>query len=107
MRIRQAKQRMARLATTDLHFPFDQARVFESLNRNAWGFSVTGEKFGGVSFLVRVARSAEKNARGFVFEFLCFKDALAHRFLAEAGVERVGILAFDESSKSLRHCGSA
>jgi hypothetical protein len=91
------------LAATDLDFPFDEARVFESLNRYLSRFGVAGEQFRGVAFLVCVARSPQKHARAFVFEFRRGENALAHRFLAQTRVEQVGVLSFDERSESAWH----
>src|SRR6185369_7220589 len=100
--IRQSKQGMTSLATTDLHFALDESCVFGSLNRNVLRLCVSGEQFGCVALFMRVARSSQKDARAFVFEFRSREDALAHRFLAQAGVERIGVLALDEGSETLR-----
>jgi hypothetical protein len=54
---------------------------------------------------MRVARSSEKDARAFIFEFRGREDALAHRLLTQACVERVSILPLDERSETLRQRG--
>src|SRR5687768_16385409 len=64
---------------------------------------MAGEQFGCVTFLMRVARSSQKNTRAFVFEFRRGEDAPAHRFFAKACVERIGILSFDEGAEALWH----
>ena len=43
-------------------------------------------EFGGVAFLMRVSRGAQKNTRAFVFEFRRGHDAFAHRLFAQTGV---------------------
>src|ERR1043166_9658119 len=83
----QSKQRVTRLATTDLHFTLDQTGVFESLNRNLLRLCISGEQLGRIAFLVRVVRVAQKDARAFVFEFRGGENALAHRLLAQAREE--------------------
>jgi hypothetical protein len=45
------------------------------------GLGVAGEKFGCVTFLMRVASGAQKHARAFVFEFRRRENAFAHRSL--------------------------
>src|SRR5215217_622991 len=107
MWVRQAKERVSCLAATDLDFPFNEARVFETLNRYVCGFCVAGEQFGRVAFLVRVTRSSQKHARTFVFESRRGEYALAHRFLAQAGEERISVLSLDERSESARHRDTA
>src|SRR6185369_15462409 len=68
MWIRESKQCMTGFAATDLYFSFNQAGVFESLNRNLARFGVAGEEFGSVAFFVCVARSSQKHAGAFFFQ---------------------------------------
>src|SRR5215213_7169882 len=58
MWIRQTKERVTCLATTDLNFPFDETRIFKTLNRHVRRFGVATEQFGRVALLVRVARGS-------------------------------------------------
>src|SRR5947207_15253624 len=98
---------MTSLAATDLDFTLDEAGVFQSLDRHVVRFRVPGEKFRGVALLMGVASGPKENSRAFVFQFGRRQDSLAHRLLAQAGVERIGILSFDKRSEALRHCRRA